>query len=78
MSRRRGGQTPRSFSFSKRLFVPIGIVVIVDATGDIVVFEQLSLRRAIRDDGGEEGGEVALARIGRRNNGFGGCEDDAS
>jgi len=66
MSRRRGGQTPRSFSFSKRLFVPIGIVVvIVDATGDIVVSEQLSLRRAIRDDGGEEAGEVALARIGR-------------
>ena len=65
MRRRRGGQTPRSSSFSKRLFVPIGIVVIVDATGDIVVSEQLSLRRAIRDDGGEEAGEVALARIGR-------------
>ena len=65
MRRRRGGQTPRSSSFSKRLFIPFGIVVIVDATGDIVVSEQLSLRRAIRDDGGEEAGEVALARIGR-------------
>ena len=49
----------------KTALVPIGIVVIVDATGDIVVSEQLSLRRAIRDDGGEEAGEVALARIGR-------------